>query len=158
MLAEQMETRLVVQQMVAGITRDFELREDLVQEGLIHIWLREERCPGQTKAWYLQSCRFHLSNFLRMGRSVDSWKHHQPRLLPLQMDELLPAPGNETTSGDTFFGPIGAREIMLLLSEWLTSTEKKVLGCLADGLSAREIAKRLNISHTLVNRHRRRIA
>jgi DNA-binding CsgD family transcriptional regulator len=158
MLAEQVATWNSLQQIVAGVTTDLTLREDLMQEALIHLWQREEHCPGQTECWYMQSCRFHISNFLRHGRSLDSWKHRQARLFFPGTNEWLETPTAETAASESPLGLVSVREIIALLSKWLTATETKVLDCLADGLSAREISRRLNISHTMVNRHRRGIA
>src|SRR6266566_3276942 len=89
MLAEETGTWNSLQQIVAGVTTDLSLREDLMQEALIHLWQREEHCPGQTECWYMQSCRFHISNFLRNGRSLDSWKHRQARSFSPRTDEWL---------------------------------------------------------------------
>ena len=47
-------------QLVQRITANFALRDDLMQEALVHLWLTEARRPGQTRSWYLQSCKFHL--------------------------------------------------------------------------------------------------
>src|SRR6267378_1386006 len=60
--------------MIERITPNFALRQDLLQEALIHLWLTETRRPGQTKSWYLQSSKFHLLHYLASGRSVDSTK------------------------------------------------------------------------------------
>src|SRR5438093_208661 len=60
--------------MIGRITPNFALRQDLLQEALIHLWLMETRRPGQTRSWYLQSVKFHLQHCLSSGRSVDSIK------------------------------------------------------------------------------------
>src|SRR5437867_1224868 len=60
--------------MIGMITPNFALREDLLQEALIHLWRVGTRRPGQTRSWYLQSCKFHLTHYLASGRSVDSPK------------------------------------------------------------------------------------
>jgi len=60
--------------MTRRITPNFALRQDLLQEALIHLWLTETRRPCQTKSWYLQSSKFHLLHYLDSGRSVDSTK------------------------------------------------------------------------------------
>ncbi len=57
--------------MIGRITSNFALRQDLLQEALVHLWLTEARRPGQTQSWYLQSSKFHLLHFLASGRSVD---------------------------------------------------------------------------------------
>src|SRR5260370_3039644 len=60
--------------MIRRMTSNPTLRDDLLQEALIHFWLTESRRPGQTQSWYLQSCRFHLQHYLASGRSIDSTK------------------------------------------------------------------------------------
>src|SRR6185369_17258702 len=44
------------------------------------------------------------------------------------------------------------------LSKWLTPRERVILDCLADGLSAREIARKLHITHPTAVKSRRKIA
>jgi DNA-directed RNA polymerase specialized sigma24 family protein len=72
MLIDQRETWEGLRQIVFKVTPDRALHEDLIQEAFVHLWLREKQCPGQTRSWYFQSCRFFLQNYLRNGRSVDS--------------------------------------------------------------------------------------
>src|SRR5438093_6366227 len=84
--------------MIGRITPNFALRQDLLQEALIHLWLMETRRPGQTKSWYLQSCKFHLRHYLASGRSVDSAKRagghtHSESNLGEGEDLELPDPG-----------------------------------------------------------------
>ena len=47
---------------------------------------------------------------------------------------------------------------MSLLGPLLTPPEQAILDCLADGLGPREIGRKLKLSHTMVIRHRRKIA
>jgi DNA-binding CsgD family transcriptional regulator len=53
---------------------------------------------------------------------------------------------------------VSARELVSMLSLRLLPMERAVLGCLADGLGPREIGRRLKISHTMVLKHRSKIA
>src|SRR4051794_40543299 len=75
LMVEQTETRETLRQIVFNLTSDQALREDLTQEALLHLWLRQQEHPGQTRSWYFQSCDLFLRNFLRHGRSVDSLRH-----------------------------------------------------------------------------------
>lgn len=59
---------------VIRLERDSYSREDLMQEALLHVWLESARRPGQSLAWYMQSCRFHLQHLIASGRSIDSAK------------------------------------------------------------------------------------
>jgi len=158
MLIEQKDTREVLRQIVFAVGTDRALHEDLTQEALIHLWLREKECPGQSRSWYLQSCRFFLQNYLRTGRSVDSARRHKAPLLPTELDQPPKASHDESPSGSSILGLVSAREIVALLQEWLTPVEQKTLLYLAEGFGVREIGTRLNISHTSVIRYRRRIA
>ncbi len=144
--------------MIQRMTTNQTLRDDLLQEASVHSWLTEMRRPGPTSSWYLQSCKFHLQHYLASGRSVDSHKRGASRI-----DQATDTEDGESLeelrdSGDTVFTWVSAREIMALLSPHLSETERAVLECLAEGLGPREIGRELNISHTMVIKHRRRIA
>jgi len=143
--------------MVQSTTSHPCLRDDLLQEAVVHAWLIEERRPGQTRSWYLQSCKFHLRHYLESGRSIDSQKRRSGQLLPDDADghdELL----EQIDSGHSVFDCVSARDIISLLSRHLLPPEKAVLDCLAQGLGPREIGRKLKVSHTLVIRQRRKIA
>jgi len=144
--------------MVRSITSDVALRDDLMQEALVHLWLMETRRPGQTPSWYLQSCKFHLQHYLAAGRSIDSAKRREGRVVFVHEAEDGEAFPEQGDSGDSVFTSVSARELMGLLSKHLQPQEKAVLECLADGLGAREVGRELKMSHTMVIRHRRRIA
>jgi RNA polymerase sigma factor (sigma-70 family) len=158
MLVNQNETQAVVRQIVFKLTIDRSLREDLTQEAFVHLWLREQQCPGQTPSWYLQSCRFFLQNYLRHGRSVDSTKHHKALRSSAESNESSETSATEPASAGSVLALVSAREITSLLAKWLTPLERQLLRHLTEGFSVREIADRLNLSHTSVIRCRRRIA
>jgi len=134
------------------------LRDDLMQEAMVHLWRAEEQDPGRDEIWYLQGCRLHLQNFLRQGRSVDSWKRFQSQIPNRErLEDGIPLFESEELN-TSLWDEASVNDFMAELMQWLTQQEKETLRCLMDGLSARETAKRLNVSHTLVNRHRSRIA
>ncbi len=144
--------------LVRNMTACVALREDLLQEALIHLWLTEAHRPGQTKSWYLQSCKFHLQHYLASGRSIDSAKRSNSRLAfadEAEEEHAFPEPAD---SGNSVLAWVSAREIIALLSRHLLPQERAVLACLADGLGPREIGRRLNISHTMAIKHRYKIA
>ncbi len=144
--------------MVRAKTSNGALQDDLVQEALVHLWRTERRRPGQTRSWYLQSCRFHVQHCLASGRSVDSVKRWVGRLeveaVEGGQEMEVPAAGPECC----VVNQVGARDLVAMLTARLGASEGAVLAWLMEGLSTREIGRRLGISHTMVVKHRRRIA
>src|SRR5690242_4704157 len=135
MLVHQKETRAVVRRIVFKLTADPALQDDLTQEALVHLWLREQQIPGQTQSWYLQSCRFFLQNFMRHGRSVDSAKHFGSACVSTDLEASMEKLDADGSLGQTSVQAlVSTREILDLLSKWLTPTERLILFCLADGL------------------------
>src|SRR6266404_1241964 len=103
--------------MVHGVTRDAALRQDLMQEALLHLWLIQARRPAQTRSWYLQSCKFHLQHYLASGRSVDSTKRSagQLQFAPNAEEDFF----DDSDAGNTVFTSVSARDIISLLSRHL---------------------------------------
>ncbi len=161
MLIEDMETLEQLGKIVVRLTSNPALREDLMQEALIHLWQVQEQNPGQTKNWYVQNCRFHLLHYLALGRSVDSPKrragqvfgpdHHETH--DEQSDWMDQFEGENSLLQD-----VHARDLLALLSKVLSTREIYILRWLVAGLGTREIARRLDISHPMVIKHRRKIA
>jgi len=149
-------TRELLRRLVRAITANPVLWDDLFQEALIHLWRIEARRPGFTRSWYLQSCKFHLRHYLAAGRSIDSMKRREGRVE--NETELEIEPFDSEDGGDSVLSTVSAREIISMLSRELLPHERAVLDCLADGLGPREIGRRLNISHTMVIKHRCKIA
>jgi len=149
-------TRELLRRLVRAITANPVLWDDLFQEALIHLWRIEARRPGFTRSWYLQSCKFHLRHYLAAGLSIDSMKRREGRVeneTELEIDAF-----DSEDGGDSVLSAVSAREIISMLSRELLPHERAVLDCLADGLGPREIGRRLNISHTMVIKHRCKIA
>jgi len=145
--------------LVTRLTWNRSLRQDLLQEALIHLWLIETRRSGQTTSWYLQSCRFHLQHCLLSGRSVDSAKHRGKQVEfqnGFQADETEENHVSEIE--DLLLSEVSARDLIGLLSQYLSHEERAVLNCLTEGLGPREIGRRLKMSHTMAVRHRSKIA
>lgn len=158
MCIDERDTRDSLVRLVTGITSNPTLRKDLLQEAMIHLWLTESSRPGQTKSWYLQGCKFHLLHYLNSGRSIDSRKRHFDGAQ--HFDESADGLENEWERGadDSVLSWVSARDLFSLLTQHLTPVENRVLHCLAEGMRTREIGRRLNISHTMVSRHRCKIA
>lgn len=133
-------------------------QEDMLQEALIHLWRLEERRPGQSVAWYLQGCRYHLQNWLRLGRSIDSVKRSRACVRDGATDDDSEGLLAQLGINSLLWDEVSTNDIISLLSGLLDSQEREVLFCLVDGFSARETAERLNASHTWVGKCRRKIA
>ena len=134
------------------------LREDLLQEAIVYLWHAEEEDPGRDETWYLHGCRLHLQNVMRLGRSLNSFKRSWAQVLNREgtVDGVhFPTQAEPTES---FLDDYIVDDFIARLVESLTPQEMETLLCLMDGWSARETAKRLTVSHTMVNRHRSRIA
>ena len=155
MIFEQRHTRGVLRGMVRRLTTERALEEDLLQEAIIHLWLREKQHPGQSQSWYIQSCRLYLQNFLRKGRSVDGGKRRRNAELRIDVEAQAEL---ERCVDDTFLSLVCARDLLAELCKWLTSVEKQILSLSHEGLSLREIGEQLDLSHTSVIRRQRNIA
>ena len=146
---------------VARLTSQPDLREDLIQEALIHLWQIQERQPGQSESWYLQSCRYHLQHLLVAGRSVDSLKR---RAANAQISHSDPDdPGFLTVeevieSGEPMLAEISVRDMITAMSQRLSPREQEILRRLAEGYRTCEIARYLKLSHPTVIKSRRKIA
>ncbi len=158
MFVDELSTRDSLARMIRGLTGNAAFQDDLLQEALIHLWTMEIARSGQTRSWYLQSCKYHLQHYLAGGRSVDSAKRRDGRLELSADGEFENSFVEDFDSGSSLFDAVSARDIISLLSPRLDNQGRAVLKCLADGLRLREIGRRLNVSHTLVIRHRRKIA
>jgi RNA polymerase sigma factor (sigma-70 family) len=158
MLIEDVAILEQLGRIVMRLTGNSTLREDLMQEALIHLWQVQEQNPGQTKNWYLQNCRFHLLHYLALGRSVDSPKRRASQVHPADQNDDHSDWLDHFEGTNTVLQDVSARDILASLSRCLSAREMSILQWLSDGLGTREIAKRLGISHPMVIKHRRKIA
>ena len=158
MFVNELSTRDSLVGIIRRLTSDRALREDLLQEALVHLWSTEIARSGQTRSWYLQSCRYHLLHYLAAGRSVDSVKRSDGQMAFAENSDSPDYFAADADSSNSVFDLVSARDIISLLSPQLNRQERAVLGCFAEGLRLREIGRKLNVSHTMVIRHRRKIA
>jgi RNA polymerase sigma factor (sigma-70 family) len=143
---------------IAGVSANATLQEDLMQESLVHLWKVECDNPGQTKSWYLQSCRFHVQHWLAAGRSLDSPKRAQAdKRIVLDADESEAALPEYHTNGEVF-EVVSFRDVVSTLTKHLKPREQIVLCALAEDFSVSEIASRFGISRPTVLKDRRTIA
>src|SRR5438093_10752357 len=133
MLVDEPKIKESIGRLVQNLASNPTLWDDLRQEALIHLWLIEIHRPGQTRSWYLQSCKFHLQHYLSSGRSVDSGKRRTGQLQFAHDSEDGEGFPEQADSGNSVVTWVSARELISLLSRNLSAREKAVLDCLADG-------------------------
>jgi len=157
-LVEDVRVRQSLEKIVASLTTDWALQDDLMQESLIHIWRAENEKPGHTRSWYLQNCRYHLLRWLNSGRSLDSLKRCKGdhRVSIDVLDDGLPLDGYHTNG--ELLAEVCANDIVSTLARELRPREIVVLRALAEGIRLREIAVRLKRSYPTVLSYRRKIA
>src|SRR6266536_5673070 len=116
---ERPETYSTLLRVVATITPDRCLQEDLLQEAVIHFWQLNNQRPGQSPSWYFKSCQLYLLNLLRKGRSIDSLKHRkgQIRLFDPAADDPSEGAGLNDVLGDSdseesVFAQVSVRDIL----------------------------------------------
>jgi DNA-directed RNA polymerase specialized sigma24 family protein len=157
MFADESGVRESLLRVIRRMTADVTLQDDLLQEALIHWWLMQNQRPGQTRSWYLQSVKFHLLHHLSAGRSIDSAKRRSG-----QFHAEDPADANgydeEEDPGAGVVASVSVRDLLAQLFRRLVPQERTILQYLAEGWGAREIGRKLKMSHTMVLKHRRRIA
>jgi RNA polymerase sigma factor (sigma-70 family) len=157
MLYEQLGVQEVVRRIAERMAFSGVCGEDLFQEGWVYLWLQETRRPGQTQSWYLQGCRFYLTDLIGAGRSLDSPKRGSGlRLREEHREEELPFPESLQTMAE--LEEFYVRDARAALAAKLTESENLVLDLLLQGWSTCEIARQTGVSHSTVARHRRRIA
>jgi len=152
------EVQELLRQIIHRVAADCVLHEDLMQEALTHLWQQESQRPGQSRSWYLQSCRFHLQNHLEQGRSLDSMKRRQGRCSLSWSADSAECVESELGYEESTWESVSVRDIFQSLSERVKPCERSTLVYLADGFGVREIARKLRVSHQAVSKHRQRIA
>jgi len=158
MLIEQLRIHRLLARLVQTLTTDWTMQEDLMQEALLHLWVQELRCPGQTQSWYLQSCQFRLRNYLHGGRSVDSVKRGRAACAMPDSPESNGVGLDGWESDESLLPSVCAHDMLDVLLHRINPREREILACLADGFGVREIARHLHVSHQAVSKHRNHIA
>jgi RNA polymerase sigma factor (sigma-70 family) len=134
--------------------------DDLYQEALLHLWneFTAGTLSDKTDSYILQGCYFHLKNYMRtaldkvrpVSLDVPVPYGHESRL-----DSLAP-PGEG--SSEEYLSSLHARMLVeVIYNNGLSDKEKKLLPLFSEGLSTREIGKRVGVSHVRVIKMRRDI-
>jgi hypothetical protein len=148
----------LLRRIVANLSDNLTLQQDLTQECAVHLCQVERDQPDRTTSWYLLSCRFHAQHWLAAGRSVDSFKRASQRLMK-QIDGVVEDEFSEVdhTNGDVM-EQICARDLAATLLCRLGPREQVVFRGLAAGSTLREIASNQDLSYPTALRSRRKIA
>lgn len=139
------------------LLRGFYSEEDLFQEMCLYLWQHYgQGLPiGINEAYVIKGCEFHIQNFLRKGR---------PKVALTSLDELI-KPGGSLTLGDILedkkavsgLGIENKLTVDEIMKIGLSDSEKTALTYLLKGLTIREIAKEMEISHVMVLKHKKNI-
>jgi RNA polymerase sigma factor (sigma-70 family) len=124
--------------------------EDLFQEALLHLWLdfNQRKLDDKTDSYILQGCYFHLKNYIRTVQnkrilvSLDALFGEGNN----NLEDLLPA-----TDPKEYFDYLNNRALVeTIRNNGLSSREKEIFNFALNGLTTREIGKKLGISHVRV--------
>lgn len=129
---------------------------DLFQEALAHLWVAFNKgtLTDKTDSYILQGCYYYLKNHIRTNLDKASFTSLNELLEggDSSLEELIP----DTTSKST---PDCIDETLMqeYTEKHLDGREKEILNLACEGLTVREIGERLNISHVMVVKIRRRL-
>ena len=124
--------------------------EDLYQESLIHLWIawEEKTLEGKTDSYILQGCFFYLKNYIRTALDKVSL---------VSIDACLADSGatlEDMLSLEDKNRPLDSLESGLLMERFrkagLTERESRIIDLTLDGLTTREIGRRLGVSHVRI--------
>lgn len=124
--------------------------EDLFQEALVYLWLvyNRHKLDDKTDSYILQGCYFHLKNHIRVIRdkvklsSLDALVNEDG----ISLEELLPSSDHRL-----YLQQLDSSILVhKMQNNGLTAREKEILAFYIQGLTTREIGRRMGISHVSV--------
>ncbi len=131
--------------------------DDLYQEALLHLWLsfQEGKLDDKTQSYILQGCYFHLKNYIRTVKvkttliSLNTLINSENG----ELEEILP-----TNDHRDYLDYLDSKIFVeKMRNNGLTKKEKDILPLYLEGLTTREIGKRLGISHVMVGKLKNQI-
>ena len=130
--------------------------DDLCQEALVHLWVlfQDGKLSDKTDSYILQGCYFHLKNYIRTSvdkinfTSLESPVDEEGTML----EEMIAS--SEPSSADQLEGRALREEVE---KRSLNKREEDIVNMSIDGLTTREMGKRLGISHVAVVKLRKRL-
>ncbi|TRZ49754.1 sigma-70 family RNA polymerase sigma factor [bacterium] len=133
--------------------------DDLYQEATVHLWSNfiKGKLSDKTDSYILQGCYFHLKNYIRKVNE---------RFNIVSIDAVL-STDDSATMGDVlgeYWACDDCREELhnkflaqSIRNNGFNSREKRLLGYFSQGLTTRDIGKRLDVSHVAVLKMMRKI-
>jgi RNA polymerase sigma factor (sigma-70 family) len=130
--------------------------QDLLQESLIHLWTHftSGALSDKTDSYILQGCYYHMKNYVRKIRdgavlmSLDGPSEGDGS----RLEDTVPANGFSSHDKVDEGLQIGA-----IVASGMSPREKDVLTFSLEGMTTREIGRRLGVSHVSVVKTRNRI-
>jgi RNA polymerase sigma factor (sigma-70 family) len=129
---------------------------DLFNEMVLHLWKkwRDKSFKDKTESYIVQSCYFYLRNYLRVIQEKQGFVSLNE---PINEDGLM----FEEIISDQAIPIIEIIEEKLfvdrVMNNGLSKTEKIIFELLYKGFTIREIGKKLNISHVMVLKHKKKM-
>ena len=126
--------------------------EDLFQEALVHLWKEcaDGKLMEKTDSYILQGCYFYLQNYIRTAKDkftsfsleVHCGEDGENYEEPLEL--------KDERSGDYFERLNREMIVDVIRDNGLTGREKKLLPFFAEGLTVREIGRKVGVSHVSI--------
>jgi len=126
--------------------------EDLLQEELVHLWVewRKGKLADKTDSYILQGCYFHLQNYIRTAK--DKFRAFSLELQPGEEGEHPEeSPALKDEKAGDYFERLNDKMIVeVIRNNGLTGREKELLPFFAEGLTVREIGRKVGVSHVRI--------
>lgn len=132
--------------------------DDLYQEAFLHLWndFRAKKLEDKTDSYILQGCYFHLKNYIRKVNerpviSLDMQVNEEG----LSLEEVLPL---KFAIQEDCRSQLHVKFLVeAIQNNGFSPREKKILMFLKDGLTTRDIGKRIGLSHVSIVKTVKRI-
>jgi DNA-directed RNA polymerase specialized sigma24 family protein len=148
-----------LQRIARTLTSNRHVQEDLVQIGRIRVWEMELKNPRHTRSWYSQRCKRCMQDYLKQGRSVDSYKRRQLHVpLDGEDEERGDWVPQELIAPECVFGDVSSADEMRYLASRFQPMQWWILAAFQQGYTAIEIARKLGVTHQAIAKHRKQIA
>lgn len=130
--------------------------DDLCQEALTHLWVAHQEgvLSNKTDSYILQGCYFHLKNYIRTSMDRVTFASLETPIDDdgTMLEEIIASP--DPSSAEQLENKMLYEEVQ---GNNLNERETGIINMCMEGLTTREIGKRLGISHVAVIKLRKKI-